>query len=308
MAKPILKIICVCIFAGGILLAIFGRAMCVRDTQDYQQLQPELFAPDEIAEVLYHEELEQLYVCYNDASYVNVYTSGGEFLWAVSTPYLRNAYFSLTKEELIIYNDQAYIYNSRDGSYIGVQSADSLDLDYDWQDEVTDNYVAGEYYFDTYQVYQGQSDGTLNTIVSRPAWYIIFHFVTGWIIACVGAVGFCILTVFEKTHGYRAVRKTIKLQDKTLRGIQRYYQITVAIQLGYTVVNIIGAFFTGIFILGIFLLAIHFIISSIVLENRLDRFHLTKDENKVFEFWNAMKWASFLAAFLSVGIVALLLS
>ena len=50
-------------------------------------------------------------MCYNDANCVNVYTETGEFLWCVSTPYLRNSYFILQDDKLIICDGDAYIYN-----------------------------------------------------------------------------------------------------------------------------------------------------------------------------------------------------
>ena len=44
------------IFASAILVALLTRLVCVRDTKDYDRLQPELRFPDVIADVLYDEE------------------------------------------------------------------------------------------------------------------------------------------------------------------------------------------------------------------------------------------------------------
>ena len=90
------------LFAGAILVGLLTRLACIRDTKNCDQLQPELRFPDVIADVLHDEELGQIYVCYNDASYVNVYTEDGEFLWAVSIPNFRNVDFALLDGRLLV--------------------------------------------------------------------------------------------------------------------------------------------------------------------------------------------------------------
>ena len=117
--KRILFVVFVLIFFTGIAIGLIGRSICTRDNENYQTVQVELFAPDEIATVLHDEDLHQIYVCYNDASYVNVYSEEGRFLWAVSTPYLRNVYFELSNNQLIVYNSaDAYIYDSSNGTFV----------------------------------------------------------------------------------------------------------------------------------------------------------------------------------------------
>ena len=118
--EKVLFIIFVSLFFLGIAVGLTGRVICIRSNEDYDVIQPELFAPDAIAEVLYDEELHQLYVCYNDASYVNVYSEQGEFLWAVSTPYLKNVYFEIREDKLYVYNSEAYVYSLSDGVFITV--------------------------------------------------------------------------------------------------------------------------------------------------------------------------------------------
>lgn len=41
------------LIAVSVLTALSGRAVCIRNTNNYDVLQPELFAPDEIRSVLY---------------------------------------------------------------------------------------------------------------------------------------------------------------------------------------------------------------------------------------------------------------
>ena len=104
--------ISVALFLCGIALGLLGRAFCTRSNDDYTSIQPESFVPDTIETVLYDEDLKQMYVCYNDANCVNVYTEKGEFLWCVATPYMRNSYFELQDDKLIICDGDAYIYDS----------------------------------------------------------------------------------------------------------------------------------------------------------------------------------------------------
>ena len=148
----------VVVFQASIIVALATRFICIRDTKDYDQMQPELKAPDVIATVLHKQDLGQIYVCYNDASYVNVYTEDGTFLWAVSTPYLRNVYFTIRDEKLIIYNGDAYVYDAADGSFLELSDMDTLGLSHDTQEERTGEFEAGAFCYDAYQVYRGASN------------------------------------------------------------------------------------------------------------------------------------------------------
>ena len=105
----IVYLICACIFIVGIIVGLFGRIICFHDNDNYEVLQEEFKGPDVIAEVFQHDVSKQIYVCYNDASYVNVYNLDGKFLWAISTPYLRNCNFVLTEDTLIISGKVSYI-------------------------------------------------------------------------------------------------------------------------------------------------------------------------------------------------------
>lgn len=307
--ENIVSILCLVLFIGGISLGLFGRAICVRNTQNYQELQPELFAPDEIATALYHEDAKQIYICYNDASYVNVYTESGQFLWAVSTPYLRNAYFELEEDKLIIYNDEAYIYNALDGSFIDCENADTLEyLDYNWEEpEGTDEHQAGELYYDTYQVYIAQTGGTLKPIVARPWWYWLFNFGVDWCIAFSGAALFGILMFLEKRKDWKSVKKGLLIKDKEVAFILKYYKITAIVQGVYAILNILLSVFGGFLILGIIPLALHIIISSAILDNRLGKYMLASDEESAFSYWNLMRIITFVIAFFSVIIVSMMI-
>ena len=289
------------LFIVSIITALIGRAICIRDTKNYDELQPEFRGPDVIADVFCDEDEEMLYVCYNDASYVNVYNYSGEFLWAVSTPYLRNAYFELQDDKLIIYNsDTAYIYNSSDGSFIDHVSSDDMSLGYDSENEPADTVEEGEIYFKTYQVYHGQADGSLVTIVPRPWWYWCFHFGIDWMIGFSGGLGYGAVILFEKKKAHDLVRKKVVFSNPRTEFIFKYYRATAVAHLIFAALDVISGFFGGILVLGIFPVAIHFIISSVVLERMLDKLFLKSDEMKVFRYWKSAGMATFIIAFFSV--------
>ena len=309
LTKRIMFILLTVVFAIGIIIGLIGRGICVRDNRNYQATQPELFAPDEIANVLYDENLRQLYVCYNDASYVNVYSVNGDFLWAVSTPYLRNAYFELSLDQLIIYNgDHAYIYNSANGSFIRKEETDKLDLKYDWDQDRTDQFEPNSFYFDTYQVYKCDNDGSLETIVSRPWLYWIFNFGVCWGISFSGAIGIGILIFFESRRKYHTVRKDLSGNEDTLfnrnrkgKIILNYFRVTTFTHLFYAMLDIVcGIWFNGILCIGILPLGLHFIISSAVLWNLLDKIIMSNEESKILDYWKLCSIGSFIIAFLSV--------
>lgn len=53
------------LFMGFIALALLGRLLCTRSYMDYEKLRRESYIPDVIETVLWVEDMNQLYVCYN---------------------------------------------------------------------------------------------------------------------------------------------------------------------------------------------------------------------------------------------------
>ncbi len=300
----ILYSVAIVLFMGGIVLGLFGRAFCTRSNDNYKEIQPESFVPDTIETVLQDEDLKQIYVCYNDANCVNVYTEDGDFLWCVATPYMRNSYFELQDDKLIIYDEDAYIYDSKSGSFLGIEHEEDLDLSYDWENEYTDQYVEGDCYFDSFQVYRASANDTLEIIVSRPWWHHIFSFALCWSIAFIGAAGIGISIFIEKKRDYNAVKKTVVFENHKAKRINNYFRITTIVHLAYTILNIACAFVTDWLIMGIMPLGIHMIISSIILWNMKDRLSCKSDEMQVIDFWGTMEIGSFIVAFLSVIIAS----
>jgi len=294
----------IALFMCSIALGLFGREVCIRSNDDYKSIQPESFVPDTIETVLHDENLKQLYVCYSDANCVNVYTEEGKFLWCVATPYMRNSYFELQDDKLIIYDGDAYIYDSQNGSFLGIEKEENLDLNYNWEKEYTDHCIEGNFYFDSFQVYKANADGTLKVIVSRPWWHHIFDYPLCPGIALLGAIGIGASIFLEKKKDYNEVKKTIVFQNHKAKIIKNYFKATTIIHTVYTALNIICAFFTDWLIIGIIPLALHMIISSAILWNMKDRLSCKSEEIRVIDFWGTTEIGSFVIAFLSVIIAS----
>lgn len=294
----------VTLFMCSIALGLFGRAFCTRSNDDYKSIHPESFVPDTIATVLHDEELEQIYVCYNDANCVNVYTEDGAFLWCVSTPYMRNSYFELQDNKLIICGGDAYIYDSQNGSFLGIENEENLDLDYSWEEEYADQFTEGSFYFDSFQVYRASADGTLEVIISRPWWHHIFDYSLCLGIAFLGAAGIGASIFWEKKKDYDTVKKTVVFKSRKAEKINKYFIVTTIVHAAYTALNVICALFTDWLIVGIIPLALHMIISSIILWNMKERLSCKSEEMQVIDFWGTAETCSFIIAFLSVIIAS----
>ncbi len=300
----ILFSISVLLFMGSIAVGLFGRAFCTRSNDNYKEIQPESFVPDTIETVLQDDVLKQIYVCYNDANCVNVYTEDGKFLWCVATPYMRNSFFELQDDKLIIYDGDAYIYDSKDGFFLGIENEENLDLDYYWEKENDEQFVAGDYYFDNFQVYKALDDDSLEVIISRPWWHYIFDYSLCLTLAFLGGAGIGVSIFLEKKKDYNAVKKTVVFKNHKAKIISRYFKVTTIVHLVYTILNIVFAFVTSWFIIGIIPLALHMIVSSIILHNMKDRLSCKSDEMQVIDFWQVSEIGSFIVAFLSVIIAS----
>lgn len=285
----------------AVAVGLLTRALCIRDTKNYRELQPELTAPDVIASVLHDSAAARIYVCYNDASYVNVYTEEGEFLWAVSTPYLRNADFVLQSGRLmIIGNSYAYVYDAADGRFLELLDALTLDPPLGGGQEATGEFAEGQFYFDSFQVYRVLPDGSLETVVSRPWWYSLTNFVLCWCVAFLCGMGCLGLAFLEKFQGWRTARKRVTFESRKARIILVYLKVTSVVQLLFALADVAAACLGYSISIGLMAVGIHFIVSNWVIWNLLDNLKAEPDQRKVLSFWKAFEMATFVAAFFSV--------
>lgn len=298
IASIIFNILLVC----GCIYALLCGEVRSHDNPNYAELQPESFVPDVIETVLHDKELKQIYVCYNDANCVNVYAESGEFLWAVATPEIRNSYFELQDDKLLIYgHDDAYIYNSKNGEFLGIENADDLNLNYYWQNE-----QAGEFSFDFYQVYRASPDGTLNIVVSRPWWHWIFNSAVPFILIFSAFFVTGAILFIEKRKAYNSVKNKVTFRAPKSKTIVNYSKVTSIIHLVYTFLNIVFGFFGGILCIGIIPIAIHFIVSGVILSRMSKKIHVSKEEETVIDYWNAFALDTFIIVFFSVITVAVI--
>ena len=208
---PFIYLLCVCVFISGIIVGLFGRLICVRNNENYEVLQKEFKGPDVIAKVFQHNISKQIYVCYNDASYVNVYNSDGDFIWAVSTPYLRNCDFILTNETLIISGKESYVYNCHNGEFIRKTNKDDLNMEDSKYDDNTE-LMPGDLVYDAYNVYKYLGVDEYEAIIRRPGWHWIFWFPIDYLISFCAAFIVGVMFLIEKIREYH---KEIKHQTVT---------------------------------------------------------------------------------------------
>lgn len=295
-----LYIFFIIVFITGILLAMIGRALCVLSTDDYQKILPEINTVEEIRSLLVHPDTGYIYVCYNDGSCVNVYNSEGKFVWAVSTPYLRNVHFGLKDGNLIICNSiDAYLYNDHTGKFISKKQTESLNLRY--------NYVkTGNVYFNTYNVFKIEDNGSYNYIVQRPIWYYVFNFMFDWIISffSITSAGITMLIVNSKKYIKDFLNKKNSKKLRLPKYI-RYIKTTIGVHLVYILLNILGGvFLKGIFCIGIIPITIHFAVSNIIISNIRNKNEFRNRDETSYSFWSSWSLATFICAFLSVAVVA----
>lgn len=283
--KRILKIILPVVFSLAVAMGLLGRQIAAQVTEDYQNLQPEFTGPDTIETVLYDESLGQLYVCYSDANWVNVYSESGEFRWAVGTPYIRGNQFHLTGGMLACYGSGVvYLYSAADGSYLETADEDEMDLPYGAG--ATDQFT-----WDSFQVY----DAGGRVLVDRPGWYWVFDFFLTWCIAALAALGFGFLLFLDRMQDARTARQKNVLKDRRARAYRAGSIAIIALNLGYGIAMLFWESIHPGLIFGIFPLTVHFILAGWTWLDRPARWDLPEEEYTITRFWRAADIASLIA-------------
>lgn len=303
------------IFMGSIALGLLGRALCTRSWNDYDVIRPECRIPDVIETVLWEEDLDRLYVCYNDANRVNVYDGQGDFLWSVGTPWMRNSEFELLNGELVIFNGDAYRYDAADGSFLGLAKEEDLPIKHTtWIHRQSGDYRVGPYAFDSFRVFRVLPDGSRELVVARPWWYCAFLFPLWWAVAMLAALAFGLLFLLEKLRDHRSKTSQrgrtgtpVFFQSREARRLRNYYRAQALGQALIAVAIPIAAHFTpAAYLVGIFPTILHFIVSGWVLENKRNCLVCERAERSEVDFWHTLKSATMIAAFLAVAVSAVL--
>ena len=295
--RSVLYVVFLCVFLGGILLGLIGVSLCAFvDNREYQRLQGELTLPDYIVCGFYAEEWDRIYVCYYDTQHVDVYNTAGEFLWAVEAPYLRNPWYAIQEDMLIIYEDTAYLYSASDGTFLGTAEEEEMDLPSisETKPESPETYEPGKYYFEPYAVLRADENGDLQTVISRPWWHRIFYHGRNIGISLLAGFGMGILYLVDLIKEYQVAKKSAEFKNRRAGKIKAYYKFTTILQLAYTVLNL---FLCGWLAVGLIPIGVHFMVSYVVLANLKERLQCGSEEHTCIEFWTVMGVVSFLVAF-----------
>ncbi|MCI6770521.1 MAG: hypothetical protein MR567_00960 [Oscillospiraceae bacterium] len=311
----VLDIIFSVLFVLCIGMALVSSFLYTDNNADYTVLQPELRTPEPIECVLDNRKSDLIYVCYTEGSAVNVYDSeSGNFLWAVSVPYLRHTYFDLAADRLVIYGaNEAYFYDCKTGAFLEKGESDAYGLSFELGENtaVQGEPVPGEIYYDLNDVYKVNPDGSRTMIVCAPWWVDFFNVFIWWMVGFSAGLGKGALMLFDKVRqGVRAKKAAqgdfsgeYELTDKTAIFTVRFYQAESVVHI---LLAVIIAIFTGsapkVTLLA-FPVAIVFILSQIVLVNLLDRRTLSTYEKKTVSMWKAINWSTLIVAFLTLVVI-----
>lgn len=297
------------LFFIGIAYAMFCGVIVRDDNDYYDEIQSEIETYSKIDTVKIDTENDRIYVCYEQASCVNVYNMYGEFLWAVSTPFVENSrgitYFYIDNGRLILDWTDTYVYNAITGGFIEKTYSEKLGI-LDWRnnwetDHEKDLAAAKEFgfSFDEYNVYKTDADGNIiNYIVEKPSWYIITDQMLGFIIALISAAVLSAVIIINKFKLLQKVPLNKNEMGKLSKIFVAYLRILFSCLIIYSVFNITLAFFNITFLLiCIFPVAIVFILTLILSDILKKRFN--NSEQKVCGMWRIYNIIGFVLAFIS---------
>lgn len=296
MLKKTLRIILISIFILGFVLAFTGRILCIDSPKSYREKQDEIKKPEEISDVWVGAD--KIYLCYRMGTCVNVYDRDGEFLWAVSAPYMKNARFLLTETELIIFGKEAFVYDVENGGFKEVRDtdglADALTPPEGGGEELPPQ--AGDLIFNWYSVSELQADGSLKTLIDRPDWYWIFNFYMDLVISALAAMGVGIITLTEKAKAWAEVKESGTLTHPEAKSYRLAILITVGVNAAATILNIFLCSTTVVA-----LLSTHFVIGGVIMYNLIENLSCTEYEKRMFDLLKAVALASYTLLFLTLS-------
>ena len=316
-------------FALTMFFSIRQGEITSRDNDDFKTVQTEEFAgPANVVALYYDEESDQVYVGYDFSTYVNVYNSDSEFLWALSTPYYRGDIFfefDADKNELRVFQTPdfesdftVYTYDLRNGAFISVSTAKYSDYS-EREDQFASGrhdcefvYSGGTLYSDFFNVYMADSAGSVKKIVKRPFWWRIAYngllYLVPWIFMAASAVGLGFQRYTQpdsaKDEQPQTVRPSLAAVS-TLSFMLRYCIITSAahgalIALGLLTAAFIGKY-TVFLIIPVFL---HFAISQAILKNKCEKYfpQVSAADQRKLKVFEAVAFFSLLAFIIAYAV------
>ncbi len=313
-----LNVVFTLMFITGVVMCLVSSTLYTDNNANYTEIQSELRTPEPIDCVLVDSKSGMIYVCYCESSAVNVYDeNSGAFLWAVSAPYLRHSYFDLDGKTLTIYGaSEAYLYDSKTGAFLEKGESDTYGLSFELEEytAIQGEPVPGEVYYDVYNVYKINSDGSRQMIVTALWWYDLFNVFIWWLVGFSGGLGKGALMLLDKVRqGVTAKRDAEtglsgeqELTDRAAVFAVRFYKAQSVIHLLAAACFVLFAGTAPKVTLLIFPVALVFILSHIVLDNILEKKMLTDYEKKTVSMWKAVNWGTFIAAFLTLVVIMML--
>lgn len=283
------------LFFFGIIYATLCGSIVQNDNDYYDKIQNEINTYSTIDTVKTDADNDRLYVCYDDATCVNVYSLDGEFLWAVSIPFPENSrgvtYFYLDNGRLIIDREDTYVYNAITGEFIEKTYAEKLgilDLRDKWDeyhDEDLKDAVSLGYNFDSYNVYRTDANGNaVSYIIEKPVWYSLTNDIWGFFIALIGAIGLAVISLVSKFKQLNKIPADKSKTGRKSKAFILYLKILFSCLLIYSVLNVtLAAFDIAFIMIGIFPVTAVFIITLIIFDILYTKFN--NAEKKVCGMW-----------------------
>lgn len=266
------------LFVASIILLLLSRALLIPNPQNYDSLQPELISIEQIHQVFHDSRSNRLYVCYG-GGYMNVYSTDGEFLWAVSTPKDSRHRFYISNNKIYIEQldstqiSTIYVYDYENGSFIEKFEAKDFTCNNDF--EISHNC---EYYKDSYQVYKKLPDGSSQVIVRRPWWC---HIQTYMFVICFSSFILALAAVSANLYyDYKLNQKGQKIKDPNVKFALSYYKILTYINIACIMLNLTLSFFTDITMIFIVPIVLHIIVSNIIINIKCRNVEPTEYEEK----------------------------
>ena len=296
------------LFFAGVIYSFIVLGLYSNDIKDYRHTHGELKTYAPVTNVAYDKENQLVYVFFEEANAVNVYSFSGDFQWSVSIPKQINGstQFYLENGKIYLIWNDTYIYNAKTGEFIETHERTSGELDkaYDFEENYSLEGTGVDY--DMVDVYTVDKEGCVdNYIVNRPEYYIIINPIFGWLISFTSGMIISAMAIFGALNSTKKRKVNKENCGKFAKGFSVWYKILTAITVIYAVANIVLLICSPIAILHvIFPIALLFIVSGWVYAFVYKRFNA--DEKNAVRLWAIRCVIAFGAAFFStlIGAVA----
>lgn len=288
----ILIVILIILFFFGIAYSfIANNAFILNDNENYKLKLPEINTADTIDTVKTDPDNDRIYVFYDEAGCINTYNFEGEFVWAVSVPYIKDrdmCYFYLKNNEIIFDNrGTVFKYNAITGDFIGKDYAEDLGLytekdNYDLyhkQDIESDRKCGVA--FDIYNVYFiDQSGNIIKYIVSKPMVTVIKSTTFGFIISLLSGLALAVIAYLSRLKGLKSIKVIEEEVGMRAKRFKLVLLIVSAVYILIAVLNILFSIF-GLpsIAISIFPAAFSFII--LLITNSVIKTKMNKSELKI---------------------------